>query len=218
MEAAMKGKKIEAITSLAVALAMVSVFNLRAFAAPAAENAAGPVAVLVSQGEVRVNGEPVETGATVLSGSEVETLSSGFAEVDLGRLGRVILEPATRLKLEVSAERLRVVTGAGLVRLRLAEGEMQLSTGLGKEIMRAGEVREVSGLKEAVASGRVVLTVSALQDKQDQDQKGGGGGKGGFTNPPPWAWVLLLALAGGIVIGIEKGGGHAPAPVSPIVP
>jgi hypothetical protein len=200
MEAAMRRKSKQAVISLAVALAMVSVFSLRAFAAPGAMDAAKPVGVLVSQGEVMINGAEVATGATVLNGSEVRTGLRGIAEVELGELGRVRIEPGTGVRLEERNKQLRVEPLAEVVRVKLVEGKAELSTSAGKEVMSAGEVREVSGLKEVVAGERVALTIASVQDKQDQQQgqkdqtqAGGGGG-----NKALW---IILAIAGATTLG-----------------
>ncbi|HVF90460.1 MAG TPA: hypothetical protein VNH22_10360 [Blastocatellia bacterium] len=96
--------------SLALTLALTSVFSLGAFAAPPGERAAGSgfddkttsstlSGMLTGTGRVTINGNAAQTGATILSGSTIETGQDGSASIDLGPLGQVELQPNTSVTL-----------------------------------------------------------------------------------------------------------------------
>jgi hypothetical protein len=51
-------------------------------------------------GAITVNGAPASTGATILSGAIVETPPGVSASIDLGPIGRIDLEPGSKIKLE----------------------------------------------------------------------------------------------------------------------
>ncbi len=96
-------KNLKASISMAVTLALTSFFTLRSYAAPET-NAGAPAPVVaqdctgtltVAKGSVTINGNEAKTGATVTSNSTLATSSGGRAIIDLGPLGRVILEGAT---------------------------------------------------------------------------------------------------------------------------
>src|SRR6185369_17713348 len=83
-----------ASVSLVLAMAVISVFTLRSFASPDAVSAGDPNppqnctgSLTVASGKVSINGNPAQTGATVLTGSVLTTNSNGKAIIDLGALG-----------------------------------------------------------------------------------------------------------------------------------
>ncbi|MGA9774267.1 MAG: hypothetical protein WBV94_34885 [Blastocatellia bacterium] len=108
-----KSKKFRAAISLALTLAVASVFAFSSFAAstggetapspPAAsrldESSSAAAGKLMGTGHFTIDGEEAQPGASVLSGSTVATGSDGNAVIDLGRLGRIELRPNTTIKV-----------------------------------------------------------------------------------------------------------------------
>lgn len=101
--------------SLFITVALLTAGSLGIFAAPtsdvkasakrtteapaAAEPQADLSGTLTGTGLFRVNGNTVQSGATVMNGSVVTTDSDGDVVLDLGDLGRIKLRPRTEIKL-----------------------------------------------------------------------------------------------------------------------
>jgi hypothetical protein len=87
-----------------LAFALAQVYVQLSFAAP---NSSGStvlpqqlVAVLTSTGgSAVINGNSASTGATVLSGAEVEAPAGVRVSINLGRLGKVDLDPGSKIRL-----------------------------------------------------------------------------------------------------------------------
>jgi len=58
--------------------------------------------VITGSGHITVNGNPVQSGATVLSGNTIATGPDGNAVIDLGKLGRIALKTNTEIVLTLS--------------------------------------------------------------------------------------------------------------------
>src|SRR5215469_10236363 len=66
------------------------------------DTARGPSGVITGSGHITVNGNPVQSGATALSGNTVATGPDGNAVIDLGPLGRIALKTNTEIVLTLS--------------------------------------------------------------------------------------------------------------------
>jgi hypothetical protein len=75
------------------------------------------VGTLVTSGNqpILVNGNNALTDATILSGTSIETPQGVSATINLGRLGRLDVAPATSLRLEFSVGKIRVTLLKGCV-------------------------------------------------------------------------------------------------------
>src|SRR2546426_8370478 len=97
--------RMRALTSMAVAVAVVTIFTLHSFAAPDVAKLAAETnplqdctgSLTVVSGQVKINGNEAKTGATVLTGSLIATDSNGDAIIDLGGVGRVELGEGTTI-------------------------------------------------------------------------------------------------------------------------
>lgn len=100
------------------ALALLIVFSLLPFSSGLALAAPGLQATgkLTTKGNqpVMVNGIPTTSGATILSGANIETGDMVGATIHLGALGKVDIAPNTKLQLTFSSD--------GTVRVTLVEG------------------------------------------------------------------------------------------------
>ena len=76
-----------------------------------------PTGILVTSGKqaILVNGNNAVTDATILSGASIESPQGVSATVNLGRLGRLDLAPATTLRLDFSAGKIKVTLFKGCV-------------------------------------------------------------------------------------------------------
>src|SRR6267142_1960687 len=92
--------------------------------------------ILITSGKqaILVNGNNAVTDATILSGTSIESPQGVSATVNLGRLGRLDIAPATSLRLEFSVGRIRVTLLKGCVILltrRNTTGTVETSKGVG---------------------------------------------------------------------------------------
>ena len=91
---------------------------------------------LVTSGKqaILVNGNNAITDATILSGTSIESPQGVSATINLGRLGRLDIAPATSLRLEFSVGKIRVTLLKGCVILltrRNTTGTVETSRGVG---------------------------------------------------------------------------------------
>ncbi len=104
--------------TLALALAILSMYSMVALAAPQ-QGTTGDLSVV---GEVTVNGTSAISGATVFSDSTIMTGEKSSAVVSLGKLGRVELLPNTSLKLTFTDSGVSGMLDAGRVRVSSSSG------------------------------------------------------------------------------------------------
>lgn len=105
--------------TLALALAILSVYSTVALAAPQQAGLSGDLSVV---GEVTVNGTSAISGATVFSDSTITTAKGSSAVVSLGKLGRVELLPDSTLKLSFTDNGVTGMLDAGRARLSTSSG------------------------------------------------------------------------------------------------
>ena len=104
-----------AILSLVLSLSIASAFSLSSLAASGSSEkmpAAGyenlpalqaPTGNLTARGPVLLNANEAKTGATVLSGSVIQTRTGGHATIEMGPVGRVDLDPITAITLAMTS-------------------------------------------------------------------------------------------------------------------
>ena len=234
--------------SLVLVLTINTVFTFSSFAAPqqpssqqpdssgqsAQNESAGlqaPAASLTGTGEIKLNGNRAVTGATVLSGNDVETGIDGDASIEMGELGRVQLRPDGHIRLVMSSGRydvlvkecssitLTVPAGATgevkweetqLTEVAVTSGEVRVNArGTGETILRAGETRTFNeGVESVTANGQALLTVNCC----DCDLPAAGL----YFFPAWWVWGTLGAVAAAVPVAVEVGDEDEPA--SPIRP
>ncbi len=185
--------------SLALALALTTVFSLGAFAAPSTEMAAGssfddPSAsstlsgMLTGMGRVTINGNAAQTGATILSGSTIATGKDGSASIDLGPLGQVELQPNTSVTLvlmpgmvHLMVDRFGVVSQSvpsGVIgRVKMQSRTARFSVARGHvEVSSSGGQQALNGGEEDSFDGTSEATVSGdtsfqIESENDDDTK-----------------------------------------------
>lgn len=153
-----KSKKFRAAISLALTLAVASVFALSSFAASTSREAApgepsagrlddmssAPAGKLMGTGHFTIDGEEAQPGASVLSGSTIATGSDGNAVVDLGSLGRIELRPNTTIKVAFANSSVSVsLDHAGSI-------AQSLPTGVAGQLILQGERARLSVVRGEV--------------------------------------------------------------------
>jgi len=105
----------KAILSLILSLSIASAFSLSSLAASGSsekmaaadyENLPAlqlPTGNLTVRGPVLLNANEAKTGATVLSGSVIQTRTGGHATIEMGPVGRVDLDPITAITLAMTS-------------------------------------------------------------------------------------------------------------------
>jgi hypothetical protein len=166
----------------------------------------------LTKGTATINGNPAQTGATVLSGSQVATGPDSAAVIDFGSAGRLRLGDQTivqplcvnnEIKVRLSCNKTEVDVTSGQV----TAGSVTVTPGSDKSFGAGTEVTASSGADFGVeCEGRRFFGVA---------------GAGDTVGPGLAGWLTLLGLGAGVATGIALGGddgdGLLPA-VSPVQP
>ncbi len=211
---------LRVLISFTLVITLTTVFTFRSFAAaekrvkaepgPLLQEPTGTVTV---EGSVNVNGNAIQTGATLLSGSIISTGSGGRATIDLGTLGRIVVGDSTTVTLIFSPGSLQVTSQCSQTEIEVMSGEVRVSS---------PSVETLTGGKEKTYNGNVVAMTNGGTDFEI-DCKSKKGAAGAFTDAGLLGLLALIgvgaAIAAGIAIGDE--GPVTPInqpPVSPSVP
>ncbi len=237
-----------------LALALTTVFSLGAFAATSGEKAAGSSfddsstssklsGILTGTGRVTINGNAAQSGATILSGSNIETGQDGSASIDLGPLGQIELRPNTSVTLimmpgmvHLMVDRFGVVSQSlppgviGRVKMQsqsahfsVARGRVEVNSSGGQQTVNGGEENSFDGASEAVISGDTSFQLDGENGDDADDQPAQDSGDGPpvknstYVGAGPFGYLALAGLAGGIAIGVMAGsnGSNVPRGIPP---
>lgn len=199
--------------SLLLAVAVASVFTLRSFAAP---EAAKPHAAGTSQdctgtltlkaGQVTINGNAAQTGATVITGSVISTNSNGKAIIDLAALGRVEVGDSTTVTLTCVAGSLELRTNCSRTEVEVRRGAVDV---------RAPKVETLTAGKKQKYDGGIDLTAAAGVDvKVECEGRKGAGGL--WVSPGLLGLLALVGVGAAVATGIAAGSNEASTASSPI--
>jgi hypothetical protein len=248
----------KSIISLLLVFTVATVFSLNSFAAPQLPTKVAddslkvalandpmpqsyPTGMLTGTGTLLVNGNAVQSGATVVSGSIVATDVNSDAVLDLGALGRINLRPSTEIRIVLSANRSEVelrrcgsmtqsVPTGVTTRVTVSTSQMMtVASSSGEVTVRGQVVTGDKGQTSKLEDSAVLQGESKSFDKVeeiiangeatftincgDQDRAGGGGGGGAYVYSP-YGFLVLLGLAAGVALGIHIGDnpGSRPGP------
>lgn len=221
--------------SLALALTLTTVFSLSAFAAPLGGNdsyASSTLAgMLTGTGRVTINGNAAQPGATILSGSIIETGKDGMASIDLGPLGQIELQPNTSVMIVMAPGMVQMVVDrfgavsqslpAGVVgrvkmqsqaaRFSVARGHVEVSTSSGQQALNGGEENSFNGASEAVISADTSFHLESEggDDPNDQTDQDDGddppAGNSTSIGAGPVGYIALAGIAGAIALSVAAG-------------
>jgi hypothetical protein len=192
-------KNLRASVSGLLSLSLVAALSLGSFAASAGSDVIdesifdsilvgqAPTGTLTAKGRVAINGNPAQTGATVLSGSLIVTGGNSHATIEMASLGRVDVHDLTEITLTPSGNEVRItlhrcgavtttVPGGvtGIVKIiqrgdhhvKVSRGQVTVKYGQGKEkIVKAGENKEFDDATEVIAAGDAVFKVYCGEDR-----------------------------------------------------
>jgi hypothetical protein len=205
--------------SFVVMMAIATVFSLSSFAAPDVKEAAGesipaqdcPGTLTVAKGQVTINGNVAQTGATVLTGSVLATSSGAKAFVDLGALGRIELGDDTTLTVICSGNQLEVRSDCSRSEVEVRRGNLDVKSPK-TETLTAGKKEHYDGAFDATSTGGVDFKFECEGRKRVA---------GGYFTPGLAGLLALIGLAAGVAIAIGIGDEDNAAPaanVSPVLP
>lgn len=214
---------LRASLSILLALALTSVFSLSSFAAPELEannspetvsaEPATPQNVGTLRGTAIINGNKMNTGATVLTGARIENAGE-TAIIDLGALGRIEFRPGSKFTLTYADGMVDVRSHCDHTWFAVRRGQAELRRPNGdKETFIAGQEKRFDGEADIVTPGATDLVIDCGE------------------KPPAALWIgpgalgllALLGLGTAVVIGVAIGdeSNTSPSttpPATPLVP
>ena len=200
--------------SIVLAMAITTVFTLHSFAAPVinepfvdptvAQDCTGTLTV--KAGQVTINGNAAQTGATVMTGSTIATGSNGKAVVDLGALGRVELGDNTTATLTCSGGSLQIRTSCSKTEVEVRSGTLNV-TSPAAETLTAGKKGKYNGGIDANSTGAIDVEVEC---------EGRKAGAGPFIGAGLVGLLALIGVGAAIAIGIAVGDEESSAGNSPV--
>jgi len=127
MKNATKPAGLRYLTAACLTLTIFASSSLFILAAPGYSSATGEISVSGTaengvQPTVKVNGEQAVSGRTFVSGGVIETSNTAFANISLGKLGRIGLSPNSVLNLSFTGDTISGNLSAGKITVFSAEG------------------------------------------------------------------------------------------------
>lgn len=203
--------------SLVVAMAIATVFTLSSFAAPEATKAVVAPALAqdctgtltVKAGQVTINGNAAQTGATVMTGSAITTSSNGKAIIDLGALGRVEVGDNTTVTLTCAGGSLQIRTNCSRTDIEVRRGTVDVKSPKAETLAAGKKAKYDSGV-DATSTGGVDVKIECAGGKA--------AGTARHISPGLWGLLALVAVGGAVAIGIAVGSNDGAAASSPTRP
>lgn len=202
-----------ATISIVLAMAVATVFTLSSFAAPEVSKAVvDPVlaqdctgTLTVKVGQVTINGNAAQTGATVMTGSTIATSSNGKAIIDLGALGRVEVGDNTTVTLTCTAGSLQIRSNCTRTEVEVRKGLLNVSSPTAGTLA-AGQKATYNGGVDASSTGGIDVKVECEGRKV---------GAGPFVGPGLIGLLALIGIGAAVAIGVAVGGGDDSPASSP---
>jgi hypothetical protein len=196
--------------SLILAIAVATLFTLRSFAASEASKSTGDRAaqdctgaLTVKGGQVSINGNAAQTGATVMSGSVISTNSHGKAIIDLGAVGRVEVGDNTTITLTCVAGLLEIKSNCAKTEVEVRRGTVDVKAPR-VETLTAGKKSKYDGAVDLTSTGGVDVKIEC---------EGNRVGGGAYIGPGLWGFLALIGVGGAVAAGITLGNeGGTPRP------
>ena len=200
--------------SIMLAIAVTMIFTLRSFAAPEiskvvpdpmlAQDCTGTLTV--KSGQININGNIAQTGATVMSGSTVSTGSNGKAIIDLGAMGRVELGDYTSVTLTCAAGSLQIRSTCNKTEVEVRSGSLNVTSPTAATLT-AGQEAKYDGGIDASSAGAIDVKVECEKTKS---------GGGPFVGAGLVGLLALIGIGAAVAIGIAVSDEDEVTPSSPI--
>jgi len=220
--------------SLVLSLTLVTMLSAASFAAPAAQQSSPVTAspgspanastatptgsqaltgqLTVKEGKkVTVDGNRVETGATILSGNRVVTGNDEVAIVDLGDLGRIEIRDNTDVTITFSPGRVHIKSDCDRTKIEVTRGEVDVKEP-SVEILLANNKGTDKENKETYGGSVEATTDGATDFIVDC-----GGKPAGFILAGWWGLAGLVSVGAAIAVGVVVGSPTGRPRVSPII-
>ncbi len=203
-----------------LAFAMAQVYVQISLAEPATPTFPVPlpqqfVARLTTRGNqpILVNGNGAATGASILTGATIETPADVGATIDLGALGRLDLDPNTKIELVFDNNgnvRVKLISGCVVLRTKKnASGEINTELGTaGRSDKKTGGI-----LNFCFPPGASAPTAGTATGVGAGAVSGGGGGAAAGGGLSTFAIVAIVGgVAAGVGIALAGRRGNNPSP------
>src|SRR6266571_2604643 len=200
----LKSSYPRAAISVFLATAVATVFTLRSFATP--EKRYPPSdsdyqgctgALTVKSGQVTINGNPAQTGATVLTGSVIATGSNGKAVIDLATLGRIEVGNNTSISLNCTPALLEITSSCGKTEVEVRRGTIDVKSPK-TETLTSGKKSKYDGGVNIASTGNVDVRIEC---------EGHRTGIGPFVGPGLIGLLAVIGIGAAVAIGVASGGG-----------
>ncbi len=127
MKTVKKAAGLRYLTAACLTLTIFASSSMFILAAPGHSSATGEISVSGTaengvQPVVKVNGEQAVSGRTFVSGGVIETSNTAFANISLGKLGRIGLSPNSVLSLNFTGDTISGNLSGGKITVFSAEG------------------------------------------------------------------------------------------------
>jgi hypothetical protein len=204
----------KATLSLLLAAIIATVFTVRSLAAPDSGAARADAefaqdctgTLTVASGQVTINGNPAQTGATVLTGSVIATGSNGKAIIDLGTMGRVELGDNTSITLTCVAGVIGIRSNCGRTEVEVRRGSLDVTSPV-VESLAGGQEKTYDGAFAASSAPGIDVKIECEGRK----------GAGALYIGPGLLGLLAMAGVGtAVALGIAAGSNEAVTSTSPI--
>lgn len=150
---------------------------------------------LKGKGLIRVNGNVVRPGITILSNSTIATGADGIAQIDLGPLGLIELRPDTQIMIVLSSSGTHMRGECNRIRFTVTRGLLLVRLAKSTQILKPNEEATFKGPIETDAELGSYIIVSCSQT-------------------PPAAYLVSLPFgawgAVGAAVGVVSGKGEKP--------
>jgi len=162
--------------------------------------------------KIKVDGNDLETGATILSGSRLVTDDDEVAIVDLGDLGRIEIRDNTTVTITFSPGKVHIKSDCDRTRIEVTRGEVDViqptvqillanNKGTDKE-----DDETYGGSVEATTNGATDFIVDCKGRKP-----------AGFILAGWWGLAGLVGVAAGIAVGVVVGAPTGRPRISPVI-
>src|SRR5262249_7212544 len=196
-------RSVRPYLSLAVALVLAVVFTMNSFVSASTPiGKVGPVlaqdctgSLTIRGGSVSVNGNAVQTGATILTGSIVATSSDGHALIDFGPVGKLELGTGTTVTITCVGGIVEVRSNCARTYVKVRGGRVDV-TQPKVETLDAGKDKKYDNAIEATAAPGTDWYVDCQGRKP----------VGMFVGPGLGGVLALIGIGTGVAVGISEGG------------
>jgi hypothetical protein len=117
---------------------------------------------LLCNGKVTLNGNKIEAGATVLSGSDISTGSNAEAVVELADVGLVDIKSDSKVQLISLPSVVKLTSPCDKIGIRVMRGQVEVKTSDKSHTLKADQSGTFNGLIEATTAGTTNFIVGCL--------------------------------------------------------